>query len=202
MQEEDGSMQCKMVLQRFVMPFHNCCLSCLDLLNTQEMSEIRGITAQMQQNIYQQCFHTSTNSQQSESDSRRPDEKDPAGGQAEQPTEEAEAHPYADFSREELSGLLLERDSALAQCSSQVSYHTSEVMALPLKSFRLHAMQSDPGWLSCGTWMPLQPFFLHSFSTFIPGLLVSHLKQQASYVHFTAQLLELHSMGVSGMRWI
>lgn len=46
----------------------------------------------------------------------------PDGGasQAQQPTEDSEAHPYSDFSREELSGMLLERDGALANCNVQV----------------------------------------------------------------------------------
>lgn len=52
---------------------------------------------------------------------KRPAQEEAAQGQAAQPTEEEQAHPYADFSREELSGMLLERDSALATCQSQVS---------------------------------------------------------------------------------
>ena len=55
-------------------------------------------------------------------EAKRLNQEEVAEGQAAQPTEEAEAHPYADFSREELSGLLLERDSAIANCQSQVSF--------------------------------------------------------------------------------
>ena len=51
----------------------------------------------------------------------RPAQEEAGEGQASQATEEAEAHPYADFSREELSGMLLDRDGALATCQSQVS---------------------------------------------------------------------------------
>lgn len=62
----------------------------------------------------------------------RPAQEEGGEGQAAQATEEGEAHPYADFSREELSGMLLERDGALATCQSQVSRSPLEAVGSPI----------------------------------------------------------------------
>lgn len=87
----------------------------------QESLQLRGIPSQYTSTFHQQAAHSSTSSgKQKEVDEGVPGDQASPNGHAEQPTEEAGAHPYADFSREELSGLLLERDGALAQCNSQV----------------------------------------------------------------------------------
>ena len=66
----------------------------------------------------------SSKADDSKQEAKRSAQEEAAEGQAAQPTEEGEAHPYAGFSREELSGMLLERDSAIASCQSQVSFPT------------------------------------------------------------------------------